>query len=112
MSEKMKVSSNPHIRANTSTSGIMLTVIIALLPATGFGIYNFGLKALAHILITIAACVLTELGFELLVKKPITIGDFSAVVTGLLLALNLPVSAPLWIGALGGVFAILVVKML
>ena len=112
MSEKMKVSSNPHIRANVSTSGIMLTVIIALLPTTGFGIYNFGLRALAHILITVAACVLTELGFELLVKKPITIGDFSAVVTGLLLALNLPVSAPLWIGALGGLFAILVVKML
>ena len=112
MSEKMKVSSNPHIRANTTTSGIMLTVIIALLPATGFGIYNFGLRALAHVLITVAACVLTELGFELLVKKPITIGDFSAVVTGLLLALNLPVSAPLWIGALGGLFAILVVKML
>ncbi len=112
MSEKMKVSSNPHIRANTSTSGIMLTVIIALLPATGFGIYNFGLRALAHVLITVAACVLTELGFELLVKKPVTIGDFSAIVTGLLLALNLPVSAPLWIGALGGVFAILVVKML
>lgn len=112
MSEKMKVSSNPHIRANVSTSGIMLTVIIALLPTTGFGIYNFGLRALAHILITVAACVLTELGFELLVKKPITIGDFSAVVTGLLLALNLPVSAPLWIGIIGGVFAILVVKML
>ena len=112
MSEKMKVSSNPHIRANVSTSGIMLTLIIALLPATGFGIYNFGLRALAHILITVAACVLTELGFELLVKKPITIGDFSAVVTGLLLALNLPVSAPLWIGIIGGVFAILVVKML
>ncbi|MBQ8041433.1 MAG: RnfABCDGE type electron transport complex subunit D [Lachnospiraceae bacterium] len=112
MSEKMKVSSNPHIRANISTSGIMLTVIIALLPATGFGIYNFGSRALAHVLITVAACVLTELGFELLVKKPVTISDFSAVVTGLLLALNLPVSAPLWIGALGGVFAILVVKML
>lgn len=112
MSEKMKVSSNPHIRANISTSGIMLAVIVALLPATGFGIYNFGLRALAHILITVAACVLTELGFELLVKKPITIGDFSAVVTGLLLALNLPVSAPLWIGVIGGVFAILVVKML
>ena len=67
---------------------------------------------MAHILITIAACVLTELGFELLVKKPITIGDFSAVVTGMLLALNLPVSAPLWIGVIGGIFAILVVKML
>lgn len=112
MSEKMKVSSNPHIRANTSTSSIMLAVIVALLPAAGFGIYNFGFRALAHILITIAACVLTELGFELIVKKPITIGDFSAVVTGLLLALNLPVSAPLWIGIIGGVFAILVVKML
>ena len=112
MSEKMKVSSNPHIRANTTTSSIMLMVVIALLPATGFGIYNFGPRALAHVLITVAACVLTELGFEFLVKKPITIGDFSAVVTGLLLALNLPVSAPLWIGALGGLFAILVVKML
>lgn len=112
MSEKMKVSSNPHIRANISTSSIMLAVVVALLPATGFGIYNFGLKALAHILITVATCVLTELIFELIVKKPITIGDFSAVVTGLLLALNLPVSAPLWIGVIGGVFAILVVKML
>ena len=111
MSEKMKVSANPHIRANTSTSSIMLAVVVALLPATGFGIYNFGPKALAHILITVAACVLTELVFEFIVKKPITIGDFSAVVTGLLLALNLPVSAPLWIGIIGGVFAILVVKM-
>ncbi len=112
MSEKMKVSSNPHIRASISTSGIMMAVVIALLPAAGFGIYNFGLRALAHILITVATCVLTELGFEFLVKKPITIGDFSAVVTGLLLALNLPVSAPLWIGIIGGIFAILVVKML
>lgn len=112
MSEKMKVSSNPHIRSTTSTSSIMMWVVIALLPAAGFGIYNFGMRALAHILITIATCVLTELGFELLVKKPITIGDFSAVVTGMLLALNLPVSAPLWIGVVGGVFAILVVKML
>lgn len=112
MSEKIKVSANPHIRSFVSTSSIMLAVIAALLPATGFGIYNFGLKALLHILITVSACVLTELGFELIVKKPITINDFSAVVTGLLLALNLPVSAPLWIGAVGGFFAILVVKML
>lgn len=112
MSEKMKVSANPHIRANISTSSIMLAVVVALLPAAGFGIYNFGLKALAHILITVASCVLTELVFELIVKKPITVGDLSAVVTGLLLALNLPVSAPLWIGVIGGVFAILVVKML
>ena len=112
MSEKMKVSSNPHIRANASTSSIMLAVVVALLPAAGFGIYNFGVKALLHILITVATCVLTELLFEKLLKKPVTIGDFSAVVTGLLLAMNLPVSAPLWIGVMGGVFAILVVKML
>lgn len=112
MSDKMRVSSNPHIRANISTSGIMMAVIVALLPAAGFGIYNFGLRALAHILITVATCVLTEAGFEFFMKKPLTIHDFSAVVTGLLLALNLPVSAPLWIGVIGGVFAILVVKML
>jgi electron transport complex protein RnfD len=111
MSEKMKVSSNPHIRANTTTSSIMLMVVIALLPATGFVIYNFGPRALAHVLITVAACVLTELGFEFLVKKPITIGDFSAVVTGLLLAFNVPASLPCWMCLLGGVFAIIVVKM-
>ncbi len=108
----MNVSSNPHIRSSLSTSNIMLLVIIALLPATGFGIYNFGLGALITVLVTISTCVITELVFELITKKKITIGDFSAVVTGLLLGLNLPVSAPWWIGVIGGVFAILVVKML
>lgn len=77
-----------------------------------FGIYNFGFRALVLILISIATCVLTEYIYEKLMKKPITIGDFSAVVTGLLLALNLPVSVPFWIPVVGGVFAILVVKML
>lgn len=108
----LKVSSNPHIRSKVNTSLIMLAVIIALLPATGFGIYNFGLNALILIIVTIVSCVLTELLFEKIVKKPVTIGDYSAVVTGLLLALNLPSSAPWWIGVVGGVFAILVVKML
>ena len=108
----MNVSSNPHIRSSLSTSNIMLLVIIALLPATGFGIYNFGLGALITVLVTISTCVITELVFELITKKKITIGDFSAVVTGLLLGLNLPVSAPWWIGVIGGIFAILVVKML
>ncbi|MDD6010653.1 MAG: RnfABCDGE type electron transport complex subunit D, partial [Lachnospiraceae bacterium] len=105
-------SSNPHIRSKVSTDKIMLMVIIALLPATGFGIYNFGIRALFHVLITIASCVLSELVFELIVKKKLTVGDMSAVVTGLLLALNLPVSAPLWIGIIGGAFAIIVVKMM
>ncbi|MBR5798504.1 MAG: RnfABCDGE type electron transport complex subunit D [Lachnospiraceae bacterium] len=112
MSGLMKVSSNPHIRSKLSTSAVMLAVVIALLPATGFGIYNFGLDALVLILVTVATTVLTELIFELLMHKKVTIGDFSAVVTGLLLALNLPSSAPWWIGVIGGVFAILVVKML
>jgi len=108
----MKVSSNPHIRCRETTSSIMMLVVIALLPTAGFGVYNFGIRALLHIMICIVAAVLTELLFEIALKKKSTIGDFSAVVTGLLLALNLPVSAPLWIGALGSVFAILVVKML
>ncbi len=90
----------------------MLTVVIALLPAAGFGIYNFGPKALLLILVTVASTVATEFAFEKICKKKVTTGDFSAVVTGLLLALNLPVSAPWWIGVVGGVFAILVVKML
>lgn len=90
----------------------MLAVVTALLPAAGFGIYNFGLDALRLILVTVASAVLTEYSYEKLMHKKITITDFSAVVTGLLLALNLPASAPWWIGVIGGVFAILVVKML
>lgn len=112
MSDLMKVSSNPHIRSKSSTSSIMLAVVIALLPAAGFGIYNFGTGALILILVTVLSTVLTEYIFEKILKKKITIGDYSAVVTGLLLALNLPVSAPWWIGVIGGIFAILVVKML
>ena len=108
----MKVSSNPHIRSKASTSSIMLAVVIALLPAAGFGIYNFGLDALILILVTVLSTVLTEYIFEKILGKKYTIGDYSAVVTGLLLALNLPSSAPGWIGVIGGIFAILVVKML
>ena len=108
----MKVSSNPHIRSKVSTNKIMLAVILALLPTTAFGVWNFGINALLLILVTIASTVITEAVFELIMKKPLTINDFSAVVTGLLLALNLPPNAPLWVGIIGGVFAILVVKML
>jgi RnfABCDGE-type electron transport complex D subunit len=108
----MKVSSNPHVRSKESTSSIMLLVVVALLPAFGFGIYNFGIMAAVHVLITVAACVLTEFVFNLIIKKKQTVSDLSAVVTGMLLGLNLPVGAPWWIGILGGVFAILVVKCL
>jgi electron transport complex protein RnfD/electron transport complex protein RnfC len=112
MNERLNVSSNPHVRSKASTQNIMLTVVIALLPAFGFGVFNFGIKALFTVLITVASCVLTELVYELLMKKKVTISDFSAVVTGLLLGLNLPAGAPWWIGVIGGIFAILVVKML
>lgn len=112
MSDLMKVSSNPHIRSKATTGSIMGAVVLALLPATFFGVYNFGLHALILILVTVASTVLTEYIYELLMKKNITVGDLSATVTGLLLALNLPPQAPLWIGVVGGIFAILVVKML
>lgn len=112
MSDLLNVSSNPHIRSHDTTAKIMLMVVIALLPASAFGIFHFGLHALLLILISIATCVLTEYTYEKLMHRKITIGDFSAVVTGLLLALNLPVSAPWWIPVFGGVFAILIVKQL
>ncbi len=110
MSDLYHVSSSPHVRAKDSTSRIMLYVIIALLPTSLFGIYNFGLKALLLILITIATCVATEWVFDKIVHKKNTVGDLSAVVTGLLLALNLPVSLPWWEAVIGGVFAIAIVK--
>ena len=112
MSDLMKVSSNPHIRSKITTGNIMMAVVLALLPAAGFGIYNFGLRALMHILVTIASCVASEFVYEKCMHKKVTVKDCSAVVTGLLLALNLPVSAPWWIGVIGGIFAIIVVKML
>ena len=91
----------------------MMWVAIALLPATAFGIYNFrDTHEWLVVIVTTAAAVLTEYIYEKLMHKPITIKDFSAVVTGLLLALNLPPTAPLWMGVLGSVFAILVVKQL
>lgn len=112
MSDLMKVSSNPHIRSKMSTSRIMLCVVIALLPAAAFGVYHFGWNALLLILITVASCVLSEFLFDMICHKKNSIGDLSAVVTGLLLALNLPPEAPWWIGVIGGAFAIVVVKML
>lgn len=90
----------------------MLCVVIALLPAAAFGVYHFGWNALLLILITVASCVLSEFLFDMICHKKNSIGDLSAVVTGLLLALNLPPGAPWWIGVIGGAFAIVVVKML
>ena len=110
MSDLYHVSSSPHVRSKDTTERIMLYVIIALLPTTLFGIYNFGYRALILILVTIASCVASEWIFNKIVHKKQTINDLSAVVTGLLLALNLPATLPWWEAVLGGVFAIVVVK--
>ena len=113
MSEnKLKVSSSPHIRSKVTTGNIMLMVTIALLPASAFGVWNFGLPALVMLLSTTISAGLTEYIYEKLMHKKVTINDFSAVVTGLLLGLNMPASAPWWMGALGSVFGILIVKQL
>ena len=110
--QTLKMSSSPHIRDNMTTSKIMLMVVIALLPASAFGIYNFGVPALIMLISTTASAVLTEYIYEKLMHKKITIGDYSAVVTGLLLALNMPPQIPIWMPILGSAFAIIVVKQL
>lgn len=112
MKGKFEVSTNPHIRDKWKTSNIMTLVVVALLPATFFGIWNFGWYAALLIAVTIGSAVLSEFVFCKITHKKSTVKDMSAVVTGLLLALNFPPHLPLWIGALGGAFAIIVVKML
>ena len=110
MGENFNISASPHIRSKVTTSNIMLMVLISLLPATAFGIFNFGLSALVVVIVTTASAVLTEYVYQKLMHKKVTIGDYSAAVTGLLLALNMPPTAPWWMCVLGSVFAILVVK--
>ena len=112
MSKLLNVSSSPHVRSHETTHSIMLDVAIAMLPATAFGVYHFGMHALLVLIVTVAACVLSEYVYEKLMKKPSTISDCSALVTGMILALNMPPEIPVWIPALGGIFAIIVVKQL
>lgn len=106
------VSVSPHIRDKSSTRKIMIDVCIALVPTLAFGVWHFGLNALFVIISSVLSCVVSEAVFELIVKKPITVFDFSAVVTGLILALNMPPNIAWWVPAIGGVFAIVIVKML
>lgn len=110
MGKLYNVSSSPHDRSSLTTGGVMYNVILALMPATFVGVYNFGLDALYIILTSVITAVLTEFIFDYIVKKPNTLTDGSAVVTGLLLALCLPASVPLYIPFLGSLFAILFVK--
>ena len=111
MENKLIVSSSPHVRSNQDTSYIMKQVVIALLPATLAALFFFRLSALNVIFFCVAGAVGAEFLCQKISKQESTIGDFSAVVTGLLLAFNVPASLPWWMCLLGAAFAILVVKM-
>ena len=110
--DKLILSVSPHLRAKSNTTIIMLDVVIALLPALIASTIIFGLRALALVAVCVATCVVAEFLFGLICKKPCSVGDLSAVVTGILLAFNLPVGVPFWQVAVGSIVAIIVVKQL
>lgn len=110
MNRLFNVSSSPHVRSRLTTGGVMYDVILALMPATVFGVYRYGLSAFLVIAVSILSAVLTEFIFDYIAKKPNTVKDGSAVVTGLLLALCLPHHVPLYVPYAGSLFAILFVK--
>ncbi len=112
MDRLYNVSPSPHVRGKLASADIMRDVVIAMLPATVFAVYQFGIKSLLIIILTVLSCVGSEYAFEKIMKKPITVSDFSAVVTGMILALNMPPEVPLWIPVIGGIFAIIVVKQM
>lgn len=110
MEQRLIVSSSPHIRSKESVNSIMRDVVLALTPATVWGIYKFGVNAFMVVAIAILAAMATEAAVQKLRGVPVTVNDWSAVLTGLLLAMNIPASAPWWIPVIGSIFAIAVVK--
>lgn len=112
MNNNLTVSVSPHLRSPRSTQKVMLNVIIALIPALVASVIFFGWRAILVTCVSVAACVLSEYLYEVLLHKEVTVGDLSAVVTGILLAYNVPVNMPLWELIVGDVSAIIVVKML
>ncbi len=112
MSELFNVSSNPHVRSKVTTQAIMRDVLIALAPACIFGIYNFGMDACIRLLIGVVTCVATEAIYQYFMHQKITIMDFSAAVTGLLIAMNIPSTLNVGYEIIGCIFAILIVKQL
>lgn len=108
----LTVSPSPHIKHSDTTTSIMLTVILALVPALIWSVVVFGFRSLTITLVSVFSCVLMEYLYQLIMKKPVTVLDFSAAVTGVLLAFNLPVTVPLWIVPIGAFFAIVIVKQL
>lgn len=109
---KLLVSTGPHVLTKESTQTLMLDVLIALAPTTVAGVYLFGLRAAWVLCVSVIAAMLSEFVWQKLMKKKGTIGDLSAIVTGLILGLNLPAGAPLWMAALGSAIAIILVKQL
>lgn len=109
---KLIATSNPHIRGSETTRSIMLDVIIAMLPALAFAIFNFGLRALTLTAVSVVGCIFWEWLYRKLMKKPQSIGDLSCIVTGMLLAFVCPVQMPYWMILIGDFFAIIVVKQL
>lgn len=112
MGKMLNVSSSPHFRHGDTTAGIMLDVIIALLPAAIFGCVSFGLYSAVLVCVCVVSAVLFEFLWNIILKKPQSVGDLSAIVTGLLLGMNLPPKTPLWIAAIGSLAAIIVVKQM
>ena len=112
MEKLLNVSSSPHVRNKITTQNLMFDVAIAMIPASVDGVWQCGMHALLVLIATVVSCVLSEYVYEKLMKKPITVSDGSAVVTGMILALNMPPEIPVWIPFLGGIFAIIVVKQL
>lgn len=112
MTNILSTSSSPHIRNQVATPNIMYDVAIAMIPASAYGIYQFGIKAALVLLVSVLSCILSEYVFEALMGKTVTVSDGSALVTGMILGLNMPPAIPLWIPFLGGLFAIIIVKQL
>lgn len=112
MSAKLTLASSPHLHGKDSTRRIMLDVIIALLPALVASVWMFGLRALAVTLVCVASCVASEYLSRRVMRREQNVSDLSCIVTGMLLAFNLPVSIPFWQAAFGGVVAIVVVKQM
>lgn len=112
MSKQLTLASSPHLHGKDSTRSIMRDVIIALMPALIAAVWMFGARALAVTAVCVASCVASEYLSRCVMKREQTVGDLSCIVTGILLAFNLPVSIPLWQAAFGGVVAIVVVKQM
>lgn len=112
MAKRLTVSASPHLRSADTTTGIMLDVIIALVPALVMSAVYFGSRALVLTAVTVASCVISEFVCRKVMKRDNTLGDLSAIVTGIILAFNLPATLPLWMAAIGGIIAIVVVKQM